>query len=231
MVRLRQVALVAGALEPAAAALREQLRLGDPYHDPGVGEFGLDNAVFEIGDTFLEVVAPVRDGTTAGRYLAKRGGDGGYMAIFEVPDTEAARDRARRLGLRAVWQIDLDDISGTHLHPKDVPGAIVSFDTPRPAGTWRWAGPAWTGKIPPHGEGGIAGVTVECAEPERAAATWAALLDASAEGSSVPLDGGRQRVTFCDAGARGDGIAEVLIAGLDRPRRVCGVTFRPPGPA
>ena len=64
----------------------------------GVGAFGLRNAVFAIGDTFLEVVAPVRDDTTAGRYLERRGGDGGYMALFQVPDVADARRRVADLG-------------------------------------------------------------------------------------------------------------------------------------
>src|SRR5437867_2360968 len=73
--RLRQVALVARALEPVAAALQAEFQLGDPYRDSGVAEFGLENVVFAVGDTFLEVVSPVADGTTAGRYLDRRGGD------------------------------------------------------------------------------------------------------------------------------------------------------------
>ena len=46
MVRLRQVALVARALEPVAAALQTELGLEEPYRDPGVAEFGLENVVF-----------------------------------------------------------------------------------------------------------------------------------------------------------------------------------------
>jgi hypothetical protein len=69
--------LVAAELEPVAARLRSELGLGEPYHDAGVGQFGLHNAVFSVGDTFLEVVAPTRPATTAGRYLERRGGDSG----------------------------------------------------------------------------------------------------------------------------------------------------------
>ena len=32
-----------------------------------------------VGDTFLEVVSPIDPKATAERYLARRGGDGGYM--------------------------------------------------------------------------------------------------------------------------------------------------------
>ncbi|HMC42059.1 MAG TPA: hypothetical protein VKI20_03535, partial [Acidimicrobiales bacterium] len=91
--RLRQVALVARRLEPVETALRRELGLGEPFRDPGVAEFGLENAVMSVGDTFLEVVAPVRPDTTAGRYLDRRGGDGGYMAIFQVGDLARVRRR------------------------------------------------------------------------------------------------------------------------------------------
>ena len=175
--RLRQVALVAHDCGQVSDELRAAFGWGEPFHDPGVGRFGLTNAVFAAGDTFVEVVAPVQAGTTAGRYLERRGGDGGYMAIFQVPDLAAARARLPGLGVRVVWTADLPDIAGTHLHPKDVPGAIVSLDWAEPAGSWRWAGPAWTGRVPEHpGGGGVTGVTIEVADPAAAAARWAAVL-------------------------------------------------------
>src|SRR5215467_6279235 len=100
--RLRQVALVAHDCDRVAGELRQAFGLAEPFHDPGVGQFGLTNAVFAVGDTFLEVVAPARPDTTAGRYLERRGGDGGYMAIFQMPDLAAARRRLADLGVRVV---------------------------------------------------------------------------------------------------------------------------------
>ena len=44
--RLRQVALVAPDCEKTATALQDTFGWPDPFHDPGVGEFGLINAVF-----------------------------------------------------------------------------------------------------------------------------------------------------------------------------------------
>ena len=67
--RLRQVALVARDCGQVAGELRRAFGWPPPFHDPGVGRFGLTNAVFAVGDTFVEVVAPVQSGTTAaGRY-------------------------------------------------------------------------------------------------------------------------------------------------------------------
>src|ERR1019366_3725502 len=96
-VRLRQAVLAARDLEPAADALRSALGLGQPFRDPGVAEFGLANVVFAIGDCFLEVISPTRDSTAAGRWLQRHGGGGGYMAIFDLEDLAAARERAAAL--------------------------------------------------------------------------------------------------------------------------------------
>ena len=57
--RLRQAVLVAAELEPVAERLQAEFGLGEPFADPGVAVFGLRNAVFAIGDTFLEVVVQV----------------------------------------------------------------------------------------------------------------------------------------------------------------------------
>jgi hypothetical protein len=196
-VRLRQAVLVAQDLEPVSAQLRAELNLGEPYADPGVGAFGLHNAVYAIGDTFLEVVSPTRPDTTAGRYLERRG-DGGYMVIFQLDDLDAARARAAALGVRVVWQVDLPDISGTHLHPADTRGTIVSLDRAEPAGSWRWGGPDWTERGGAGGPGRRRGVTIAVNEPDAVAARWAEILGVSADGDRLPLDGGH--VTFERAG-------------------------------
>src|SRR5271168_3324992 len=175
-VRLRQAVLVAAELEPVASALESALGLGEPFRDPGVGEFGLTNAVFALGDCFLEVISPARSGTAAGRYLARHDGDGGYMAIFDLEDLDGARERAQQAGVRVVWQIDLPDISGTHLHPADMRGAIVSLDQSRPYGSWRWGGPQWTAQIASPTPGRLAGITVAVADPQGVAERWAHVL-------------------------------------------------------
>ena len=84
--RMRQICLVARELAPVVDEFRAALGLEVCHRDPGVGKYGLENALFPIGHNFLEVVAPVREGTTAGRYLDRRGGDGGYMVITQCDD-------------------------------------------------------------------------------------------------------------------------------------------------
>lgn len=230
--RLRQVALVAADCEATVAQLREAFGWAEPYQDPGIGHFGLTNAVFGAGDTFVEVVSPVEPVTTAGRYLERRGGDSGYMAIFQMPDLAKTRRRVAEAGVRVVWQADHEDIAGTHLHPKDVPGAIVSLDWADPPETWRWAGPAWTGQAPPHPSGGLSGLTIEVDDPAAAAARWAAVLGLTVTDvdgtATIELGPARQELRFVPvASGRGEGITEVRLT-AERPAptvQIAGVSF------
>jgi Glyoxalase-like domain len=235
-VRLRQAVLVAADLDAVAGALRDELGLGEPFADPGVAEFGLRNAVFALGDAFLEVVSPAREGTAAGRHLERRGGDGGYMVIFQLTDLEAARARVEQMGIRVVWRIDLPDIAGTHLHPVDVGGAIVSLDRADPPESWRWGGPDWTGRAGRGAPGALAGATLSVGEPDAVARRWSAVLGVPHEGDhgrpELWLDRG-VRVAFAPPGHNGDeGLTEVLVAVPPEVRRgraaveVGGVRFR-----
>ena len=234
-VRLRQAVLVARELEPVAGELRSALDLQEPFRDPGVGQFGLTNAVFALGDCFLEVLSPARAETAAGRYLDRHGGDGGYMVIFDLEDLEGARERVRQSGIRVVWQIDLPDISGTHLHPADMRGAIVSLDRSRPYGSWRWGGPRWTGKLASGASGRLAGITVAVADPNAVAARWAHVLGVPIEngdGPTLVLDGAE--VAFTTAtDTQGEGLTAIAHEPPPNRRRerqpieVGGVSLRP----
>lgn len=181
-VRLRQLVIAAETLD-VAHALEEVLGLGEGYPDPGVAEFGLVNRVYTLGDQFLEVVVPTALTAPAGRFLA-RGGEGGYMAIFQTDDLARARTRADALNIRRVWNADLPDISASHLHPADVGAAILSIDEARPASSWRWGGPDWEGRSVP---GRLTGAVIHTGEPERMAARWAEALGVTATGGVVQL--------------------------------------------
>ena len=204
---------MAGELEPVASELRAALGLGEPFRDPGVAEFGLSNAVFALGDCFLEVISPMQPGTAAGRYLDRRGGDGGYMVIFDLEDLESARARVEQLGIRVVWKIDLPDISGTHLHPADMHGAIVSLDESRPYGTWRWGGPDWTERTGSGAPGHLAGITVAVADPVAVAARWSQVLGVPLSGEEQPtlqLDGAEVKLVAVEDDAA-QGLVEIAV--------------------
>jgi catechol 2,3-dioxygenase-like lactoylglutathione lyase family enzyme len=215
--RLRQVALATRELERSAALLTEVLGLGEPFHDPGVGVFGLCNSVFAIGDTFLELVSPVREDASAGRFLCRKNGDAGYMVIVQSDDLERDRARMDRLGVRVVFETWLEDIATVHLHPRDVGAAIVSIDQAIPPGSWRWAGPGWEQR----GSGcadALSTVEIACQDPASTSARWATVLDCDAAGGGdgsfvLALEPGAIRFSRC-AKAEEEGVVRVgLVAG------------------
>lgn len=216
MIRLRQVVLVAADRDAVLSPLCEMLDVTPWRDDPIAHQFGLHNAVVAVGDQFIEVVSPTAPGTAAGRQLDRRG-DGGYMIVFEVDDLDARLAVARRLGVRVVWEVDLPEIRGRHLHPSDVGGAIVSLDEPTPSGGWRWGGP-----LVPHAETSVAtavaGVHVAAASPAEVQLRWAELdIDHS--------------VRFVSAGARGTGVDVIDLVSTDRSKvgrsvKLGGVEFR-----
>lgn len=210
--RLRQVAFAASDLDAVANRLRSTLGLGEPYADEGVGLFGLRNAVFAVGDCFLEVVSPTRADTAAGRYLERQGGDTGYMAMVQVADAAAARERLHGLGVRIVWDFAEADIVDLHLHPRDVPGTLLALDQADPVGSWRWGGPAWTESVPEHPPGGLRELVVAVAEPDAAAHRWAEVIGTSADGTELRLDDAVVRFVAADGR---DGIVGLTVAGLD----------------
>ena len=176
--------------------LRQVLDLGDGYIDPGVGEFGLTNGVFALGDQFLEVVVPIKENTAAGRHIDRSGGRGGYMAIFQTDDLAGVRRRADDLHIRRVWNIDRSDISASHLHPVDIGAAIVSIDEAHPEGSWLWGGPGWRDNSRP---GGLVRLEVTAIDPQALSERWGRVLrvpSQSIENGVFELELGEHIISF-----------------------------------
>jgi hypothetical protein len=234
MMRLRQVALVAHDLAGAVTDIRRALDLGEPFRDPGVEMFGLQNAVVPIGDTFLEVVSPLRDDCSGARYLRRRGGDGGYMVIVQTDDLDSARRRITATSTRVVFELALEDIATIHLHPRDTCGALLSIDASVAPEEWRWAGPDWRARSRTTRCAALAGVEIQCEVPGDVAARWSRLLNRPA----TPLSEGGLEIVLDDSvlrfvplrDDRGEGLHTVLLrraAGAAGGEiEVCGTRFR-----
>lgn len=139
--RLRQVVLVARNLREVEEQLTGVFGWKVTYRDPIVAKWGLENIVIPIGNDFLEVVSPVRDGTAAGRQLDRMGGDGGYMVLFQVADRAAQTRRLAAMGVRVAYTSDQDTYCLTHFHPADCGGVMLSLDQVTAAGAGDWTVP------------------------------------------------------------------------------------------
>ncbi len=215
--RLRQIALVGHDLAAGEADICAILGLNYAYDDPGVGKFGLKNAVFPVGETFLELVSPKQDGTAAGRLLEKRGGDGGYMVILQVPEIKAARARIAAANVRVVEQADLQGgtVAMSHVHPRDVGGAILSLDFMHPWERWEWGGPIWREHVRTDVSTAIVGAELQGEDPSAMARRWGEVLGRTpmSEGGAwrIALDGGEIRFVKIHDG-RGEGLGAFDVA-------------------
>jgi hypothetical protein len=222
--RLRQVALVAARLAPVVDELREIFAIEVAYRDPGVAAFGLENAVFPIGNQFLEVVAPVREGTAGGRYLDRRGGDGGYMVILQCDDHGRRKRRAAELGIRKAFEHDEPEYRIMQLHPRATGGTFLEIDEQiggeKMDGPWQPAGPSWKAAVRTSVVRGIAAAEIQSPDPRALAERWSEILEIAIDDepenvSRLSLDNAVLRFVR-EMDGRGEGLGGIDLVAADR---------------
>jgi len=193
-IRIRQIAQVGQDYAGIERQLRDVFDLevsyrdagGRPFEEAGVSPFGLRNHIFPIGNQFLETVSPKPDvsDSAAARYLERRGGDGGYMVIMQVPESEyaARRQHVIDLGARLVadGEISGSGSAGFHVHPKDMPGGINELrwceEEDREDGAWWPTGPGWQSHKRTEIVRAIRAAEIQTPDPASVAARWGAIL-------------------------------------------------------
>jgi hypothetical protein len=248
--RLRQLCLVAEQLDPAVELLAGVFGVVVCHRDPEVAQFGLHNALLPFGTSFVEVVAPITPGTTAGRYLARRGGDGGYMVILDSDELPRWRRHVAEVGVRIAAPLAIGDYEGAQLHPRDTGGALLEINTTRGGqdiqGPYWPAGPDWQRSVRTERVTAITGAVLQSDDPEALAIHWARILQRHARVAGgqwqVALDNATLRFVRTTDG-RGEGLAGIDLAVADGPAilgaaqahglattadsvEVCGVHFR-----
>ena len=69
--RLRQLVIATNNIEVLADNICNLFELKRTYRDPELIVFGLENILIPLGDTFIELVTPVKENTSAERFLKK----------------------------------------------------------------------------------------------------------------------------------------------------------------
>jgi hypothetical protein len=223
--RLRQICLVAPHLDPSVSTICTVLGTMVCYVDPNVGKYGLVNALMPFGNSFLEVVAPTEDGTAAGRYLDRRGGEGGYMVILDCDDIEPWLAHLPAVGVRVANDLNhAGEYRGLQLHPRDTGGALLEINHSH-GGAWNGpyhpAGPRWKGA---DDDDQIMAAELQSADPARLAARWSDILRRKVrDNDGVPtidldLSGTLRFVPAADGRGEGLGGIDVKIPRHERAR-------------
>ncbi len=211
--RVRQIALVANKLAPIVDDMKNVLGLEVCYRDPGVKVFGLENALFPVGNQFIEVVAPIQENTAGGRYLQRRKGDGGYMCIMQAEEHAPVKERVAKLGIRKVIDHDTAHFHNMQLHPRDTGGTFLEIDHQpggeAPDGPWEPAGKDWKPAVRTNIVSAIKGVEIQSPDPHALAKRWAEILDLPLEGDGIAVQNATIRFVK-ETDGRGEG-----LSGLD----------------
>ncbi len=225
-IQLRQICLVARELEPAIDDLTTILGIKTCFVDPGVGKFGLENTLMAVGKNFLEVVAPVAEGTAAGRYLDRRGGDGGYMVITQIDTLEnqqAIRQRALDNRVRVAWERERDGWNLCQLHPRDMIASFfeIEWDVHEEfEGHWNPAGGSgWEDKVRQDVTVDYLGVELQGPDPVELAGLWGKVAGLRVDGDGAELNIRFNNATIRFVAAedgRGPGLGGLDIAIRDR---------------
>lgn len=231
-IQLRQICLVARELAPVIDDLSTILGINSCYIDPGVGSFGLENTLLPVGRNFLEVVAPITEGTAGGRYLERRSGDGGYMVICQGDSKETqqqVRQRALDQGVRIAMESERETWNICQLHPRDMIASFLEIDWDQNDdfnGNWQPAGGlGWEDKVKQDVTVDYLGVELQSEDPIGLAAIWSKVtgITADRDGSDISIQLNNARLRFVEtADDRGPGLAglDLLVANRDQILKV-----------
>ncbi len=113
----------------ASEALFAKLLGSSEVHHETVEDQGVRIASFAVGDSIIELTAPIDETSPISKFLDKRG-EGIHHIAFEVDDVAAELERLKGEGLQL---IDQEPRDGAHemkiafLHPKSTNGVLVEL--------------------------------------------------------------------------------------------------------
>lgn len=205
-VRLRQICLATLELPKHEQALSRIFGL-NPCHKSKLDEFGLENSLFAINGTFIELVAPTTKKTAVHRFLSRSNGVGGYMAIFDCDAVSARKAAAAKLGIDPVYEKSYPAADLLQLNPRQTGLTLVEFDHHQEGedlhGAYEWAGKDWQKGINTELVKDMTSLTFSCADPQARAEQWSplfgkALIADAQTVPALPLDYGTLYFTQSD---------------------------------
>ena len=128
---LRRVDHVALAVSDLNASIEHYQRVWGLTlsHREVVAEQGVEEAMFRLGDTYLQLVAPLGGDTPVGRFIQRRG-EGLHHIAYEVDGIEAALATAREHDLVLIDEEPRRGSRNTRVafvHPRTNHGVLVEL--------------------------------------------------------------------------------------------------------
>ncbi len=125
------VGIAVAELEPALALWRDGMRLDVAHHET-VTEQGVEAVLLDVGESHVELLAPLGPDTPVGRFLAKRG-PGLHHVAYRVSDIEATLAELSQAGVELIDKTPRVGIGGSRvafLEPKSTGRVLVELVEP-----------------------------------------------------------------------------------------------------
>jgi methylmalonyl-CoA/ethylmalonyl-CoA epimerase len=101
----------------------------EPVHRETIEDQGVEEVLFKVGTSYIQLLRPLGPDTPVGRFLAKRG-EGVHHVGYRVSDIGAALDRLRAQGVPLVDESPRPGSRGTtvaFVHPRGFRGVLVEL--------------------------------------------------------------------------------------------------------
>jgi methylmalonyl-CoA/ethylmalonyl-CoA epimerase len=115
-------------LEAAVEHYRRTLAV-EPIHREAIEKDGVEEALFRIGSSYVQLLAPTGPDTPVGKFLEKKG-EGVHHVGYRVDDVAAMVEHLKAEGVPMVDEIPRPGSRGTTVafaHPKGFGGVLVEL--------------------------------------------------------------------------------------------------------
>jgi methylmalonyl-CoA/ethylmalonyl-CoA epimerase len=127
-VEIDHVGIAVADLDAAVEEYRRTLGV-EPVHRETVEDQGVDEVLFRIGTSYVQLLGATGPDTPVGRFLDRRG-EGVHHVGYRVLDVEGALHRFRSAGVRLIDEHGRPGSRGTtvaFVHPKGTRGVLVEL--------------------------------------------------------------------------------------------------------
>jgi methylmalonyl-CoA/ethylmalonyl-CoA epimerase len=115
-------------IDAASRFYRENFGV-EPGEPEMVEEQGIVAAMFQVGESMVELLQPTRPDSPVGRFLERRG-EGVHHVAYEVDDLEVALRELRKNGIEIIDEEPRTGAGGTRMafvHPKSAFGVLTEL--------------------------------------------------------------------------------------------------------
>ena len=129
LTEIDHVAIAVRDLEARDRVLPRHVRLSTSMHREVVENDGVEEALLNVADSYIQLLTPVRDDSPVAKYLDKKG-EGIHHVGYRVDDCAAALDRVKRQGHQVIDEVPRPGSRGTtvaFVHPKTAFGTLIEL--------------------------------------------------------------------------------------------------------